>query len=102
MIKVLHAPKNSLVKQFQKLFEMDNVVLEFTPEGLESIAELALKRKTGARGLRTIMERILLDTMYEIPSLTGVEKVMVDKSNVAEGQPTVIFDQLPQKEKTGS
>jgi ATP-dependent Clp protease ATP-binding subunit ClpX len=103
MIRVLHAPKNSLVKQFQKLFEMDDVGLEFTSEGLESIAELALKRKTGARGLRTIMERILLNTMYEIPGLDGVEKVLVDKSNVTEGHPTVIFQQtLKQEKQAGS
>ena len=68
LIKILTTPKNALVKQYQKLFAMEETELEFLPESLETIAELAMKRKTGARGLRTIMEETLLDTMYEIPS----------------------------------
>ena len=68
LIKILTTPKNALIKQYQKLFAMEETELEFLPESLETIAELAMKRKTGARGLRTIMEETLLDTMYEIPS----------------------------------
>lgn len=73
-IKILQEPKNSLVKQYTKIFEMDGVNLTFTPEALERVAELAVKRKTGARGLRAIMENIMLDIEYELPSIPDAEK----------------------------
>ena len=73
-IKILQEPKNALVKQYTKIFEMDNVKLEFTPEALERIAELAVAKKTGARGLRSIMENLLLDIEYELPSMSEKEK----------------------------
>jgi len=84
LIKILTTPKNALVKQYQKLFEMEETELEFLPESLETIAELAMKRKTGARGLRTIMEETLLDTMYEIPSHDEkkLKKVIVNQQFV--------------------
>ena len=85
LVKILTEPKNAVTKQFKKLFEMEDVELEFRPEALQAIARKALKRKTGARGLRTILEQVLLDTMYELPSLEHVSKVVVDDA-VIEGQ----------------
>ncbi|MFA6230530.1 MAG: ATP-dependent Clp protease ATP-binding subunit ClpX [Rhodanobacter sp.] len=85
LVKILTEPKNAVTKQFKKLFEMEEVELEFRPEALQAIAKKALKRKTGARGLRTILEQVLLDTMYELPSLEHVSKVVVDDA-VIEGQ----------------
>ncbi len=86
MVKILTQPKNSIVKQYKKLFAIDDVELEFEDEALLAIAELALKRKTGARGLRTIMEEIMLDVMYELPDLNGykviiTEDVVLKKAN---------------------
>ncbi|HEX5462717.1 MAG TPA: ATP-dependent Clp protease ATP-binding subunit ClpX, partial [Steroidobacteraceae bacterium] len=85
LVKILTEPKNAVTKQFRKLFDMEGVELEFRPEALKAIARRALKRKTGARGLRTILEQVLLDTMYELPSLEHVSKVVVDDA-VIEGQ----------------
>ncbi|MDQ3495082.1 MAG: ATP-dependent Clp protease ATP-binding subunit ClpX [Pseudomonadota bacterium] len=80
LIQILTEPKNAISKQFKKLFEMEGVDLEFRPDALAAIAKKALKRKTGARGLRTIVESVLLDTMYDLPSLEHVSKVVVDES----------------------
>ena len=91
LIKVLFEPKNSLVKQYQKLFSFDQADLVFEPCGLESIADLALKRKIGARGLRSIMEKILLDTMFDLPSLTNVQKVTIDSEVIAENKPKIVY-----------
>jgi len=85
LIRVLTEPKNSLVRQFQKLLEMDDVKLEITPEALKAIARKAILRKTGARGLRSILESALLDTMYMLPTYKNVEKVIVDEG-VIEGK----------------
>jgi len=83
LIRILTEPKNALVKQYQKLFSMEDTKLEFLPEALAIIAKLAMRRKTGARGLRTIMEETLLDTMYEIPSHDKkLEKVVVNEQFV--------------------
>ncbi len=92
LVKILTEPKNAVTKQFKKLFEMEDVELEFRPEALQAIAKKALKRKTGARGLRTILEQVLLDTMYELPSLEHVSKVVVDDA-VIEGkaEPYLIY-----------
>jgi len=79
LVQILTAPKNAVTKQYAKLFEMEGVQLEFRPEALKAIAAKALERKTGARGLRSIMEGILLSTMYELPSLEGVSKVLIDE-----------------------
>ena len=78
MIKILTEPKNSIMKQYQKLFEIDNAVLTFEQSALEAIAQKAIKRKTGARGLRSIMEEALLDIMYELPELEGYEIIITD------------------------
>ncbi len=85
LVKILKEPKNALVKQYQKLFDMEGVKLGFTDDALKSIAEKAIKRKTGARGLRSIMEGILLDTMFELPSLNGVTECVINKE-VAESR----------------
>jgi ATP-dependent Clp protease ATP-binding subunit ClpX len=82
--RILTEPKNSLVKQYQRLFEMEGVNLTLAGEALGAIARKALDRKTGARGLRSIMEGILLDTMFDLPSLEGVEKVVISRE-VVEG-----------------
>jgi len=78
MVKILTEPKNSIVKQYKKLFAIDDVVLRFEDEALLAIAELALKRKTGARGLRTIMEEVMIDVMYELPELAGYEVLITE------------------------
>ncbi len=78
MVKILTEPKNSIVKQYKKLFAIDNVMLNFEDEALLEIAELALKRKTGARGLRTIMEEMMVDIMYELPELSGYEVLITE------------------------
>ena len=82
LIKILREPKNSLTKQYQKLFEFENVELEFQDDALNEIAKKAISKKTGARGLRSILESILLKTMFELPELENVVKVIVDKSSV--------------------
>jgi ATP-dependent Clp protease ATP-binding subunit ClpX len=82
LIKILKEPKNSLIKQYQKLFEFENVELEFKDDALTEVAKKAISKKTGARGLRSILESILLKTMFELPELESVLKVTVDKSSV--------------------
>jgi ATP-dependent Clp protease ATP-binding subunit ClpX len=83
LIKILTEPKNALSKQYAKLFEMEGMKLTFQPDALSAIAKRAIERKTGARGLRSIMESILLDTMFELPGMEGVEEIQVDKDVVA-------------------
>ena len=91
LMEILTEPKNALVKQYQKLFELDDVELEFSPEALEVVADLAIKRGTGARGLRAIMEETLLGVMYEIPSKPDVAKVIITPQAVLkEAAPTLI------------
>jgi ATP-dependent Clp protease ATP-binding subunit ClpX len=92
LIQILTEPKNALVKQFQKLFKMEGTDLEFREEALLAIAKAALKRKTGARGLRSIIEQSLLDIMFDLPSMNDVIKVVVDEKAIAgEGQPLLIY-----------
>lgn len=91
LIQVLTEPKNSLIKQYKKLFEMEDVELEFTKDALEAIAQKTIKRKTGARGLRSILEHALLDLMYELPSAKKAKKVIVDKDVIlSDAKPKVI------------
>ena len=87
LIEVLTKPKNAITRQYQKLLELEDVELEFTPEAVRAIAKRALDRNTGARGLRTIVENILLDTMFELPSRDDVAKVIVDEAVVIRGEP---------------
>jgi ATP-dependent Clp protease ATP-binding subunit ClpX len=82
LVRILTEPKNALSKQYARMFEMDNVELVFTPDSLEAIAEQALKRSTGARGLRAIMEEVLLNTMYDLPSRDDIDRVMIDRDVV--------------------
>jgi ATP-dependent Clp protease ATP-binding subunit ClpX len=92
LVKILTEPKNALVKQYKKLFEMEDCELEFRPDALALIAQRALERKTGARGLRTIIEHTLLDIMYELPSAEHVAKVVVDEKVInGENQPLLIY-----------
>ena len=76
MVRILTEPKNALIKQYQKLFELDDVILTFEPEALDAIAQKAIERKTGARGLRSILEELLLDVMYQLPDLAGYEVII--------------------------
>ena len=90
LVRILKEPKNALVKQYRRLFEMDDVKLELTEDAVEAIAKLALERKTGARGLRSIMENVMMDVMYEIPSDDTIEKVIVTGEAVrGESKPQV-------------
>jgi ATP-dependent Clp protease ATP-binding subunit ClpX len=82
LVRILTEPKNALTKQYARMFEMDDVDLVFTPDSLEAISEQALKRSTGARGLRAIMEEVLLNTMYDLPSRDDIERVMIDRDVV--------------------
>lgn len=96
LVKILTEPKNAITKQFKKLFDMEGVELEFRPDALSAIARKALKRKTGARGLRTIVESVLLDTMYDLPSLENVGKVVVDESVIEhKSEPYLIYQNPP-------
>lgn len=95
LVNILTQPRNALVKQFQALFGLENVKLHFTQEALTSIAQQGIKRKTGARGLRSILEDILLDTMYELPSYTDVEQVTINK-DVVEGKQKPILERIRQ------
>jgi len=97
LIQILTEPKNSLVKQYQKLFEFEDVELEFTAAALGAIADLALKRGTGARGLRSILEEILLDTMYELPSRTDIAKVIMDVENVLQKTKPEVVPRAPNR-----
>ena len=92
LVEILIEPKNALVKQYQKLFAMEVVELEIRPSALQAIARKALKRKTGARGLRSILENVLLDTMYELPTMENASKVVVDETTIESGaQPLIIY-----------
>ncbi|SFM61066.1 ATP-dependent Clp protease ATP-binding subunit ClpX [Thermodesulforhabdus norvegica] len=93
LVKILVEPRNALVKQYQKLFEMENVRLRFTEGALRAIARKALERKSGARGLRAIMENIMLDVMYEIPSISGVQECIINEDVVLKGErPMLIYE----------
>jgi ATP-dependent Clp protease ATP-binding subunit ClpX len=93
LIQILTEPKNALTKQYGKLFEMESCVLEFREDALRAVAQRAVERKTGARGLRSILEQSLLDTMYELPSLKNATKVVVDEGSIkGESKPLVIYE----------
>ena len=98
LVKILTEPKNALVKQYKRLFEMENVDLTFTEDALSAVAKKAITRKTGARGLRSILEGILLETMFELPTFEGVEEVVVN-AEVVEGraQPLLIYSETKKK-----
>ncbi|OEU70117.1 MAG: ATP-dependent protease ATP-binding subunit ClpX [Desulfovibrio sp. S3730MH75] len=91
LVRILQEPKNALVKQYKKMFDLDGVRLTFTENAMNSIAALAVKRKTGARGLRNVLESIMLDIMYKLPSLTGVKECVINKSVVETGMEPLLF-----------
>ena len=98
LISILTSPKNALVKQYQRLFEMENINLSFSTEALNVIAQKAIDRKTGARGLRSILEEILLDSMFELPAMSGVSEVVVNEETVlGNSEPLLIYEDLKEK-----
>ncbi|HHV46533.1 MAG TPA: ATP-dependent Clp protease ATP-binding subunit ClpX [Tissierellia bacterium] len=100
LVDILTEPKNSLVKQYKELFRMDNVELEFEKEALRAIARKAIQRKTGARGLRSIIEEVLLDIMYEIPSRQDIEKCLITKETIeSNGEPTLVLSDRKAKNR---
>ena len=103
LVEILTIPKNSLIKQYQKLFEMENVKLSFTKDALSSIADLSIIKKTGARGLRSILENILLDTMYQLPVIDGLEEIVVNGEVVRKNRkPLQIFTDKKNKVDTSA
>ena len=101
LVQILTEPKNALVKQYQRLYEMENVELEFSDDALRAIAKKAIARKTGARGLRSIMESILLESMFELPSLEGVEEIVINRE-VVEGRSKPLYIYADRREDLGS
>ncbi len=101
LIQILTEPKNALLKQYQRLFDMESVKLTFTDDALAAVARRAIQRKTGARGLRSIMEGILLDTMFELPNLRGVEEVAIN-AEVVEGRSRPLYVHATKEEKAAS
>jgi ATP-dependent Clp protease ATP-binding subunit ClpX len=94
LVRILVEPRNAITKQFTKLFEMENCEIEFREEALRAVARRAMDRKTGARGLRTILEQVLLDTMYDLPSMSDVSKVVIDETVInGESKPYFIYQQ---------
>jgi ATP-dependent Clp protease ATP-binding subunit ClpX len=104
LIQILTEPKNALLKQYQKLFTMEGVELEIRPEALRAVATRALARRTGARGLRSILEQALLDTMFDLPSQANVRKVVIDENTIvhAEQSPLLIYSDQPKVAGTGA
>lgn len=93
LVRILTEPKNSLTKQYGKLLEMEGVEVDFREDGLKAIADKAMERKTGARGLRSILESVLLETMYNVPSIEGVKKVVIDESVInEESEPLLVYE----------
>ena len=102
LIKILQEPKNSLTKQYQELFKLDGARLIFKDNALKEIAVKAIKKKTGARGLRSILENILLKTMYDLPSQDNIEEVIVDASSArGQSQPILVHSKTADKSKSG-
>ena len=91
LISVMTKPRNALVRQYQYMFGMDHVELEFEPEALKAVAHKAMERKTGARGLRAILENAMMDIMYDIPSREDVKKCVVTRETIEEGKPPVMI-----------
>ena len=97
LVRILTEPKNALVKQFQKMFELEGAELQFRKDALLEVAKLAIDKKTGARGLRSILEQTLLDTMYDLPSLDNVEKVMINKAVIQSKKKPILMYKEPEK-----
>jgi ATP-dependent Clp protease ATP-binding subunit ClpX len=101
LVRILVEPKNSIIKQYQKLFEMEGVELKFTEKALRVVAEEAVKRKTGARGLRSIIEEVMVDVMYEIPSLTDVKECIVTEEVILKKERPILIFKKNKKVKEG-
>jgi ATP-dependent Clp protease ATP-binding subunit ClpX len=100
LVRILTEPKNSIVKEYQKLFKLDDIDLDFSRDAIKAFAEKAFKYKTGARGLRAIFEEVLLDTMYDVPSMKNVSKVKISKDNVLNNsEPKIEFDEKKSERK---
>ena len=102
LIEILTQPKNALVKQYERLFEMEDVTLKFTNDALKAVAEKAIARKTGARGLRSILESILLEPMFDLPGLEGVEEIVINREVVDEGRAQPLYIYTDRREDLGS
>ncbi len=103
LVRILKEPRNALIKQYQKLFEMEGVDIQFRDEALKAVAQKAKERKTGARGLRSIMESVLLDTMYKIPSMEKVSKVIIDSAVInGESEPLLVYENREQQSRTAA
>ena len=103
LVRILREPKNALIKQYQKLFELDDVKLSFEPDAIDAIAEKALERKTGARGLRSVIEKTMMDVMYEAPSNENMKKCVITKEAVTgKGKPVVTIEENPEKKPARS
>ncbi|OFE11827.1 ATP-dependent protease ATP-binding subunit ClpX [Pseudohongiella acticola] len=101
LVRILKEPRNSLVRQYQKLFEMEEVEIQFRDDALQAVASKAKERKTGARGLRSIMENVLLESMYKIPSMKNVSKVVIDAAVInGESEPLLMYENEQQASKT--
>ncbi len=98
MVTILTEPKNALVKQYQRLFELEEATLTFTDDALKAIAKRAIQRKTGARGLRSILEEILLDTMFELPAMDSVKEVVVNEEAVTSDAAPLMIHAETEKE----
>ena len=100
LVKILQEPKNSLVKQYQELFKLEGAKLTFKDNAVKEIAQKAINKKTGARGLRSILEGVLLKTMFELPSMENVSEVIVDNSAAkGQSQPIIVHSKNGQKDK---
>ena len=98
LIKIITEPKNALIKQYKKLLELDGVELEFEPEALNSIVDRAIERNTGARGLRSIIEEIMRDIMFDVPTDSRIEKCTITKGTVENGEsPVLVLDETIEK-----
>jgi len=99
LMSILTQPKNAIIKQYQKFFEMENVRLEFTDEALRAVVHIAIRRKTGARGLRAVIEDAMLNIMYDLPSRKDVEACIVGEEVITRGEPpTILFRERTKKE----
>ena len=99
LVKILTQPKNALTKQFKRLFEIEGVELDIREEALHEIAKKAMERKTGARGLRSIIERILMETMYKVPSESNLQKVVLDASVIqGDNEPLMVYESTEEKQ----
>ena len=102
LVQIMTQPRNALVKQYQKLFEIDGVELEFTPDAIDAVADLAMVRGTGARGLRAIIEEVLLHVMYDVPSRADIAKVVVSGEVVRDNVNPTLVPREPEVKKKKS